>query len=46
MKGKAGTQVVTPYRGVDDERRHLRVSGDLGQIVQLARLLYSYSLAI
>ncbi|EGF77702.1 hypothetical protein BATDEDRAFT_37370 [Batrachochytrium dendrobatidis JAM81] len=33
--GKIGTTVVTPYRGSDDERRHLRNMGDLGQIVQL-----------
>ncbi|KAJ3119262.1 hypothetical protein HK100_000392 [Physocladia obscura] len=33
--GKTGTQVVTPYRGTDDERRHLKLMGDLGQIVQL-----------
>ncbi|KAH6569704.1 hypothetical protein BASA50_009699 [Batrachochytrium salamandrivorans] len=33
--GKNGTTVITPYRGSDDERRHLRVMGDLGQIVQL-----------
>ncbi|KND03726.1 uncharacterized protein SPPG_01186 [Spizellomyces punctatus DAOM BR117] len=33
--GKSGTQVVTPYRGTDDDRRHLRLMGDLGQIVPL-----------
>ncbi|KAJ3315518.1 39kDa subunit of ndufa9, NADH:ubiquinone oxidoreductase [Blyttiomyces sp. JEL0837] len=33
--GRRGTQVITPYRGTDDDRRHLRVMGDLGQIVQL-----------
>ncbi|KAJ3073891.1 hypothetical protein HDU98_000418 [Podochytrium sp. JEL0797] len=33
--GQAGTQVITPYRGTDDERRHLKLMGDLGQIVQL-----------
>ena len=32
--GKAGTQVVVPYRD-EDEKRHLRVMGDLGQIVPL-----------
>ena len=31
---KAGTQVVVPYRD-EDEKRHLRVLGDLGQIVPL-----------
>ncbi|KAJ3400788.1 hypothetical protein CcCBS67573_g03771 [Chytriomyces confervae] len=33
--GKTGTQVITPYRGTDDQRRHLKLMGDLGQIVQL-----------
>ncbi|KAJ3214864.1 hypothetical protein HDU67_001129 [Dinochytrium kinnereticum] len=33
--GKKGTQVITPYRGSDDEKRHLKPMGDLGQIVQL-----------
>jgi NADH dehydrogenase (ubiquinone) 1 alpha subcomplex subunit 9 len=32
--GKAGTQVVVPYRE-QDEARHLRVCGDLGQIVPM-----------
>lgn len=31
---KAGTQVVVPYRD-EDSKRHLRVMGDLGQIVPL-----------
>ncbi|KAL6308421.1 NADH dehydrogenase [Sparassis latifolia] len=31
---KAGTQVVIPYRD-EDEKRHLRVTGDLGQIVSM-----------
>ncbi|KAH9080222.1 NADH dehydrogenase [Lactarius deliciosus] len=31
---KAGTQVVIPYRD-EDEKRHLKVTGDLGQIVSL-----------
>jgi len=29
---KAGTQVVVPFRE-EDEKRHLKVTGDLGQIV-------------
>ncbi|KAJ3146396.1 hypothetical protein HDU89_006262 [Geranomyces variabilis] len=33
--GKRGTQVVIPYRGTDDDRRHLKLMGDLGQIVPL-----------
>lgn len=31
---KAGTQVVVPYRD-EDEKRHLKVLGDLGQVVPL-----------
>lgn len=31
---KAGTQVIIPYRD-EDEKRHLRVMGDLGQIVPM-----------
>ncbi|KAI8810402.1 hypothetical protein BJ742DRAFT_801706 [Cladochytrium replicatum] len=33
--GRQGTQVVIPYRGNQEETRHLKVMGDLGQIVQL-----------
>lgn len=33
---KQGTQVVVPYRDAD-EQRHLKVMGDLGQIVALVR---------
>ncbi|KAI8913802.1 hypothetical protein DFJ77DRAFT_464730 [Powellomyces hirtus] len=33
--GKRGTQVVIPYRGTDDDRRHLKLMGDLGQIVPM-----------
>ncbi|KAJ3530080.1 hypothetical protein NMY22_g8722 [Coprinellus aureogranulatus] len=32
--GKIGTQVITPYRD-EDEARHLKVMGDLGQIVRM-----------
>lgn len=31
---KAGTQVIIPYRE-EDEKRHLKVTGDLGQIVSM-----------
>ncbi|KAI0669216.1 hypothetical protein C8Q78DRAFT_1042268 [Trametes maxima] len=31
---KAGTQVIIPYRD-EDEKRHLKVTGDLGQIVNM-----------
>ena len=33
---KAGTQVVIPYRE-EDEKRHLKPMGDLGQIVMMVR---------
>lgn len=33
---KAGTQVIIPYRD-EDEKRHLKVTGDLGQIVSMVR---------
>jgi len=33
---KAGTQVIIPYRDEDD-KRHLKVTGDLGQIVSMVR---------
>jgi FlaA1/EpsC-like NDP-sugar epimerase len=31
-----GTQVIVPYRE-EDEKRHLKVMGDLGQIVPMVR---------
>lgn len=31
---KQGTQVIVPYRD-EDEKRHLRVMGDLGQIIPM-----------
>lgn len=31
---KQGTNVVVPYRD-EDEKRHLKVTGDLGQVVPL-----------
>ncbi|KAJ1913338.1 Protein-lysine N-methyltransferase efm5 [Tieghemiomyces parasiticus] len=31
--GKKGTKVVTPYRCHEDSKRHLKLMGDLGQIV-------------
>jgi len=30
---KVGTQIIVPYRGVEDDVRYLRLMGDLGQIV-------------
>lgn len=35
-----GTQVVVPYRD-EDEKRHLKVMGDLGQIVPMVSPLWS-----
>lgn len=35
---KAGTQVIIPYRDEDD-KRHLKVTGDLGQIVSMVRTI-------
>ena len=35
FSAKTGTQIVIPYRGTDEDVRHLRVMGDLGQIVFL-----------
>lgn len=31
---KAGTQVIVPYRD-EEEKRHLKVMGDLGQIIPM-----------
>ena len=33
LTGKIGSQVVIPYRGCELDYRHLKVMGDLGQIV-------------
>ena len=38
MTAKEGTQVVVPYRD-EDQKRHLKVMGDLGQIVSLVRIV-------
>ena len=38
---KAGSQVIIPYRD-EDEKRHLKVMGDLGQIVPLVGWKYMY----
>jgi len=32
---KVGTQLIVPYRGSEDDFRHIRLMGDLGQIVFL-----------
>ena len=34
--GRIGSQVVIPYRGDEHDYRHLKVMGDLGQIVPVA----------
>ena len=33
--GRMGSQVVVPYRGDEHDYRHLRLMGDLGQVVFL-----------
>ena len=38
FSARSGTQVIVPYRD-EDEKRHLKVCGDLGQIVPLVRVL-------
>jgi hypothetical protein len=35
--GKSGSKVIVPYRDEDD-KRHLKIMGDLGQIIPLVRL--------
>ncbi len=35
---KAGSQVIVPYRD-EDEKRHLKAMGDLGQVLPLVRFL-------
>lgn len=39
IAGKRGTTIVTPYRGVDDDRRFLRPMADLGKMVQLVAFI-------
>lgn len=34
-KARTGTQVITPFRLDEDKKRHLKLMGDLGQIVAL-----------
>lgn len=31
--GRIGSQIVVPFRGEEEDYRHLKVMGDLGQIV-------------
>ena len=38
--GRIGSQVVCPYRGDGMNVRHLRMSGDIGQIVQVPFTMY------
>jgi len=35
-----GTQVIVPYRD-EDEKRHLKLMGDLGQVVAMVRAFVS-----
>ncbi|KAI9299023.1 NAD(P)-binding protein [Neoconidiobolus thromboides FSU 785] len=32
---RRGAQVVVPYRGEEDNKRHLKVTGDLGQVIPM-----------
>jgi NADH dehydrogenase (ubiquinone) 1 alpha subcomplex subunit 9 len=36
--GRTGSQIVAPYRGDEHDYRHLRLMGDLGQVVFPVRL--------
>jgi hypothetical protein len=36
LVGKSGSRVIVPYRDEDD-KRHLKIMGDLGQIIPLVR---------
>jgi len=40
LSAKLGTQVIVPYRD-EDEKRHLKPMGDLGQIVSMVNHLLS-----
>lgn len=37
--GRMGSQVIVPYRGDEHDHRHLRLMGDLGQVVFLVRVI-------
>lgn len=39
--GKSGSRVIVPYRDEDD-KRHLKVMGDLGQIIPLVSTSSDY----
>lgn len=39
---RAGTQIIVPYRGVEDDVKHIKLMGDLGQIVFLEYDLRNY----
>lgn len=44
MAAKMGSQVIVPYRGVDEEVRHLKLMGDLGQVLwSLVLFLFVYN---
>lgn len=38
VAGKVGTRVVVPYRD-EDEARHFKPMGDLGQIIRMVRVV-------
>lgn len=33
LSARMGSQVMVPYRGLDEEWRHLKLMGDLGQVL-------------
>ena len=40
---KMGSQVLVPFRGSEDNPRHLKLMGDLGQVAyQMKLLLFSF----
>ena len=43
LPGRIGSQVVVPFRGDEHDYRHLRLMGDLGQVVFLVRIEHHVS---
>ena len=41
--GRVGSQVIIPYRGNEYDCNHLKVMGDLGQILLFVSTQYLYS---
>ena len=36
VSARSGSQVIVPYRCLEDEQRHLKLMGDLGQVRPLS----------